>query len=242
MSKIERPPFEEVVQLPAGTTDARLETLLDLPECRSGGHQRFVEASRYILDNLKVLETKPVGIHLLGKPGTGKTFAAVALMRAVYEQADAYIGIRPLSQSLDLNTLFSTDNPKNQSHSTPFGPTKDKIGVALLDDVQGDEAGREKLFRATDAVNYHGGLIIVTSNTTDPMFYMDEPEKQQAAIDYMARAYAEQNGISAEQPVNDRNQTIERQRIYSRIAGTFLPIIFEAQTDLRVAGSFWKDF
>ncbi|CAN5675530.1 hypothetical protein BH23PAT2_BH23PAT2_08850 [soil metagenome] len=234
-----KPNFEGVVRIPAGAQDARLETLLDMPECKTDGHQRFVEAAGYILDNLKTIERTPVGIHLLGKPGSGKTFAAVALARAVYEQADnTFVSVQNMKTTPNLT--FANAYSGEKSHWNPFNPGFG-IGVGVLDDVQNDIRSREVFFSAIDDVNHEGGLLIVTSNETDPMFYRDSPESHKTTNDYMAEDFLKDR-VDMSRPVADRNEENEQQRIFSRISGTMMPIIFDTSVDLRATGGFWKDF
>lgn len=173
--------FETIPGLPQDNLAATLDDIKTMPECHTEGHQRFLEAADYIMEHSDDLETRPVGIHLLGDPGTGKTFAAMAIARAIYEERPDSTFVRFMHSSqfrhegiaAGEENVVTGDLRFDGTHRTPLGGPKGTRGVVVLDDVQNFSQDRKQLFRTVDQVTHNGGLLLLAMLPTQCFTWID---------------------------------------------------------------------
>lgn len=213
---------------------------------------------------------KFAGLYLYGEPGTGKTHASIGLARALHDTGASihYRHVpswRPLerksgsriervephltdwlgthySYNDSLSSLpmpFPTARPVRDegSHKTRYEDVHDK-SVLILDDYK--PFARNYVASAIEAASQYGGLVVVTSNYTDPFKIVEEtPEERQinASMDALEEFAPSIKGIAN---VTRDEHAANRDALRSRVAAAFKFIHFEGE-DRRMQTSFWND-
>lgn len=214
----------------------------------------FFDAAQKLIENWR--GNKFAGLYLYGTPGTGKTHAAIGLGRELHEQgANVFYRYGP---SLDIkkNTSegWTGDNisvdPKGDNPVFPLKNSR-SVGKALTDmarnpmhalifDDYRPETQRH-LHDAVDAAVQYGGLVVVTSNYTDPFKMLETPEPSQheeevvrgIIIDRLAPDEAEKLKVRRTDAAKQISDSLR-----SRIASGFKLIEFSGP-DQRFERSFW---
>jgi hypothetical protein len=206
---------------------------------------------------------KFAGLYLYGEPGTGKTHAAVGLTRALHENG-ASINYRHVpswkpfersvtrfDKSVEIIPPHITDwlgaRAQGSGREVPPFPTTvyeqghqpvHEKSVLLLDDYR--PFARDYVATAIEAASEYGGLVIVTSNYTDPFKIIEETpgeRAQEALYDSLSETDPRLTGLAN---VVKSELSAKRDALRSRVAAAFKFIHFEGR-DRRVETSFWND-
>lgn len=142
------------------------------------------------------------------------------------------------SSDRELPKLFPTSRPAaTGSYSTTYEEVHDK-SVLILDDYK--PFARNYVASAVEAASQYGGLVLVTSNYTDPFKILEEtPEEKQigAHMDALAEIAPSISGIAN---IVRGEQAAKRDALRSRVAAAFKFIHFEGE-DRRIQSGFWND-
>lgn len=215
----------------------------------------FFEAAKKLTEDWQ--GNKFAGLYLYGTPGTGKTHAAIGLGRALHDAGSEvfyrYCPIladdikRKVNQGLDYWTRPRASSPVGAYMNSAF-PASDGQNVTnkrnpkvalILDDYRPE--AQIPLHLAVDAAAQYGGLVIVTSNYTDPFKLVeinDTPDSERAIeLD----ALLENIAPEVASQLQDHRTQIARgisDSLRSRIASAFKFIEFGGE-DRRPQNSFW---
>ena len=135
---------------------------------------------------------------------------------------------------------FPTSRP-TQSGSLYGGSTQEDVhdkSVLILDDYK--PFARNYVASAVEAASQYGGLVVVTSNYTDPFKIIEEtPQEQQQSAHLEALAEIAPS-IAGFANVIKGEMAAKRDALRSRVAAGFKFIHFEGE-DRRIKHSFWND-
>lgn len=240
-----------------------LESNLDNPEM-----EVFFNAAEKLITSWQ--GDKFAGLYLYGEPGTGKTHAAIGLARALHESGAAihfryvpswrpkerYVAsgfsnkldiiephitdwIGPIYNNEDILPLpFPTSRPVEDSIGCSFQAEVHDKSVLILDDFK--PFARNYVSTAIEAASQYGGLVVITSNYTDPFKIIEETpqEKQQSAhLD----ALSEFNPSIVNYTSSLKVEIATRiEALRSRVVAGFKFIHFQG-ADRRIENSFWSD-
>ncbi|QQS19484.1 ATP-binding protein [Candidatus Saccharibacteria bacterium] len=148
-------------------------------------------------------------LYMYGPPGTGKTHAAIGIARKMHEQAGATVYYKYAPELVGINDMrtlpqwlgYDADKdgkPKNLAHifgthATGRGLESERYRkpVLILDDYTPEV--RPAVYIAVEAAAHRGGLIIMTSNHTDPFrLIAEEPVPAKSPEDILLEARAAQ--------------------------------------------------
>lgn len=209
------------------------------------------------------------GLHLYGTPGTGKTHAAIGLARVLHEQG-ANIHYRHVPswkpQHVQRGLLGSIEavpthiqdwtdtrdlsRPRTYKNTPPFATIEyakdgtkkpvrfDEKNVLILDDFQPRASDYTRT--ALEAAHEHGGLVVITSNATDPLSIVDPPPENESAyalLEMLGRNLPD--FAEAKKEIDERNNQ-KLHALRSRVGAAFKFIHFEGR-DRRAENSFWSD-
>ncbi len=215
------------------------------PSLENPGIEDALQAAQRLVDDWGI---GFAGLYLYGTPGTGKTHAALGIARRLHDAgADVFYRFAP---RLDPDMRFLnawTDNagPKFANRVTSIFPiprsaSSNPRTVLLFDEYQPDK--QSHLHSAVEAAAQYGGLIIVTSNFTDPFEVF---ETQEATPSTVNQALSEVL-LTKEAPDMAQNLAKRRQEaavaisasLRSRITAGFKLIEFTGP-DRRLENGFW---
>ncbi len=228
--------------IPAGehedSTLAGLEVSDDNP-----GMQEFLGAAQKIIDNWQ--GNRFAGLYLYGTPGVGKSHAAIGLGRALHETgADVFYRYAPnvvrKSHSYWTGTRFNQDlnYDGNGIFATDSYVEKNPKTALIFDDYKPE--AQESLQHAVDAAAQFGGLVIVTSNYTDP-FKLVEPYDGRSEKDVALDVVIEKIDPEIASATKARRDKVAKgitDSLRSRVAAGFKLIEFTGE-DRRQQNSFW---
>jgi hypothetical protein len=192
---------------------------------------------------------KFVGLYLYGTPGTGKTHAAIGLGRALHETgAEVFYKHAPAIQSVR-NPATWTGTRYTDIQYEANGVFVDKFisgternpKVALIIDDYIPEA-QIPLHDAVEAAAQYGGLVIVTSNYTDPFKLVELNDSPKSEQEVVLSAAIEQIAPDAAAKLTEQKEQAAKKissSLRSRIASGFKLIEFSGE-DRRAQNSFWS--
>lgn len=202
----------------------------------------FVDAANSIAERWD--GSKFAAAFLYGKPGTGKTHAAIGLARKMADSG-ARVHYRYVPQVSIAQTGWSGVASQYEGY-LPFSVPHDSKGkhekrVLILDDY--DPTRQEAVASAFDAAAQYAGFVIVTSNYEDPFKLVETREDAPASeVDIIARDIATHlDPAATEQLANSRREKLVAvsDRLRSRIAGGMRSFFFDAP-DHRQSHNFWN--
>lgn len=218
----------------------------------------FSEARTAILERWTGHEA--VGLFLYGPPGTGKSTAAASLAMAILADprrasSSVYWAGSKASYS-GVSSVLSLTLPVRNSEIDPQNCLAEDIecSIVVFDDFGNPQSGKLEdqqcgLVRVVHEASSVGGLVIVTSNLSDPFASLDPAEATAEELQSMASFDTLQriarSGIeSGDNPSNPFDLSAQRESISaalkSRMASMFKFIEFSGE-DLRQLpeNSFW---
>ena len=206
-----------------------------------------MDAANMLIDGWQ--GNKFAGLYLYGTPGTGKTHAAIGLGRALHETgADIFYRYVP-----EISDYRNPEYWRGSRHSNVKyegngvfpnnfhpGAQRNPKTVLILDDYRPE--AQIPLHQAVDAAAQFGGLVVITSNYTDPFKLIEVAEVSKDEDDIIKQALLEQLvPETATEIKNRRMQAAETisSSLRSRIAAGFKLIEFSGE-DRRQQNSFWQ--
>lgn len=205
----------------------------------------FFAAAKHVVSNWHV--GKFAGLYIYGTPGTGKTHAALALGRELHEESDAEIYYRfgpdtkdyapsqwrgrrvVLNPRDNINSVFPSHISESLNISKP-------PSVLIFDDYKPEL--QQQLYVATEAAAQYGGLMIVTSNDTDPFSLVDLQIPERTMADTAIDIHDPDGAESRDLMRTERAMSIS-DSLRSRVASGFKFINFTGR-DRRLERSFWQ--
>lgn len=209
---------------------------------RSPELEVFLESAQLLINNWR--GNKFTGLYLYGAPGTGKTHAAIGLARELHDAgAEIHYMYVPESQKdLELGQFTSV---RAQDHIKPFprnhkeGMKRNPMSVLLFDDYR--QAWHTLMVNAVDAAAQYGGLVIVTSNYTDPFSLVESRDNPKSAQEIVAEDAARHVNPEEWERSERAKEAAEEEAsasLRSRVAAGFRLIEFGGR-DRRREQSFW---
>lgn len=231
---------------------AELGGLDETPE-----RQEFFDAAHDLINKWR--GNQFVGLYLYGDAGTGKSFAAIGLARALHDTASAEVHYRfvpnipnddRFSKVRRWTSQRSCRDLKQDTYkdSSVFpaeyvnGVERNPKSVLVLDDYK--PAWQPEVAAATEAAAQFGGLVIITSNHSDPFKLVEAPaavpgSTQEVAMESMA-ASLDPERMEAYRQVRAAKEKEISASLFSRVAAGFKIIKFTGP-DRRPENSFWGE-